>query len=962
MNPFCTSEKHVSGQFVSLISFLFFLFFSGTASSQVTIGFQGGEVGDPWGYTSTGAAALAITEAAQAPNKVTGTTSLVVGGNTGGGNCWAGGSGNGPNTPRTFTFNSLDISSSNSSTRTLTFNWGNRFPSCNGTGWDAGENLTFTAFHNGVSQGSITLASGNNNAQFSILTNSYTWTIPPCVSQFYFVLSVTTNRADELLFLDDVKLTAPQLNGSLVVTPISGNTSVCAGSTDNYSITPEAGISYTWSGLPTGASFTTTNGATTSSTMTVDWGTASPGNYSLTVTPSDACGNTGTPETISVTVLSAPTPVTISGQTAICNGETITLTSSYSSGNTWSPNGETTQSISVTTAGTYTVSTTTSCGTVSDSHTVTLNASSIASITPSGPTSFCPGGSVTLTSDSPSGNSWSTTETTQSITVSTAGNYILTLTDLCGTSSVSQQVTILPLPNPQITGTTTFCAGQQTTLTATGGDTYLWSTGETSTSIVVTTAGNYTVTAFNSCGQATSAPTNVTINPLPNPQITGTTTFCAGQQTTLTATGGNTYLWSTGETSTSIVVTTAGNYTVTAFNSCGQATSAPTNVTINPLPNPQITGTTTFCAGQQTTLTATGGDTYLWSTGETSTSIVVTTAGNYTVTAFNSCGQTTSAPTNVTINPLPNPQITGTTTFCAGQQTTLTATGGDTYLWSTGETSTSIVVTTAGNYTVTAFNNCGQAVSAPVVVSQLPLPIAQITGLTTFCAGQQTKLTASGGNSYLWSTGETGASITVNTAGNYIVSASNSCGTTTASTTVIVSSTSASFTVNTATGPAPLAVDFTNTSDPNAVAFNWNFDDGSMETTTSPSHLFNQAGTYAVELTATNAAGCSATYSFNIEVIDIPSPSSLSIPNIFTPNGDHQNDQFIVTAERIEKYNLQILNRWGNVILTIENPEKGWDGTINGDQAAEGTYFYQITATGTDNKNYNETGFFELLR
>ncbi len=873
-----------------------------------------------------------------------------------------GGSGNGPSTPRTFTFNALDISSSNSSSRTLTFNWGNRFPSCNGTGWDAGENLTFTPFHNGVSQGSITLASGNNNAQFSILSNSYTWTIPPCVSQFYFVVSVTTNRADELLFIDEVKLTAPQLNGSLVVSPISGNTSVCFGSTENYSVTPETGISYTWSGLPAGASFTTANGTAGSSSMTVDWGTAPAGTYSLTVTPSNPCGNTGTPQTISVTILSAPTPVTISGPTALCNGETITLTSSYSSGNVWSPNGETTQSISVTAAGTYTVSTTTSCGTVSDSHIVTLNASTLASITPSGPTSFCPGGSVTLTSDNASGNSWSTGETTQSITVSTAGNYILTLTGVCGPNSVSQQINILPLPNPQITGTTSFCAGQQTTLTASGGDTYLWSTGETSTSITVTTAGNYTVTATNSCGQATSAPTIVTVNPLPNPQITGNASFCAGQQTTLTASGGDSYLWSTGETSTSIAVTTAGSITVTATNSCGQATSSATIVTVNPLPNPQITGNTSFCAGQQTTLTASGGDSYLWSNGATSTSIAVTTAGSITVTAFNSCGQTTSAPITITVNPLPNPQITGNTSFCAGQQTTLTASGGDSYLWSNGATSTSIVVTTAGNYTVTAFNSCGQATSAPTVVTQIPLPVTQISGSTTFCAGQQTTLTATGGSTYLWSTGETSATITVNSAGIYTVSATNSCGTTTATTTITISSISASFTVSTATGTAPLAVDFTNTSDPSAVSFNWNFDDGSAETASSPSHVFTQVGQYDVELTATNAAGCSATYSLTIEVIDIPTPSSLIIPNIFTPNGDHQNDQFIVAAERIERYNLQILNRWGNVILTMEDPEKGWDGTINGDQAAEGTYFYQVTATGTDNKNYNETGFFELLR
>jgi hypothetical protein len=352
---------------------LIFLGSTGTLSAQVTVGFQGGEVGDPWGFTSTGASALSISEATQAPNKVTGATSLVVGGNTGGGNCFATGSGNGPNTARTFTFNTLDITSSNASTRTLTFNWGNRYPACSGTGWDSGENLTFKAYHDGVAQATVTLATGNNNAQFSILTNSYTWSVPPCVNQFYFVISVTTNRADELLFLDNVKMTAPQLNGSLVTSPISGNTSVCVGATENYSVTPEAGISYTWSGLPAGASFTTTNGTTASSTIGVNWGTTPTGTYSITVTPSNACGVIGTPQTISVTILPAPTPVTISGPTSMCPGDIVTLTSSYSTGNTWSPGGLTASAISITTAGTYTVSTSTSCGIITASHTVTLD-------------------------------------------------------------------------------------------------------------------------------------------------------------------------------------------------------------------------------------------------------------------------------------------------------------------------------------------------------------------------------------------------------------------------------------------------------------------------------------------------------------------------------------------------------------------------------------------------------------
>jgi len=960
MSSFFPSEKHSSNQLSRIVLSLLLLFASFTAFGQVIIGFQGGEPGDSWPFTATAASSLAQSEANLGPNKVTGTRSLVVGGTTGGGNCFAGTTGTGTATAHTFTFGTLDISGSVQSIRTLTFNWGNRFPSCNGTGWDSQENLVFTPVHNGIPQTPVTIVSGNSNAAFSIQANQYTWSIPTCVSQFSFTLSITTNRADELLFVDNVKLTAPQPDTPLPQpSSISGTTSLCQGATATYSVTQEAGIIYTWSVLPAGASFTTVNGTTVANSIGVNWGTAPQGTYTLTVTPSNACGSTGTPSTISVTILPAPDPVTISGPTSMCGGQTVTLTSSYASGNTWSPGGETTSSITVTAPGTYTVSTVTACGTVTASHTVMLNATIPASITAGGPTSFCPGGSVTLTSGSASGNSWSTGVSTQSISVTTSGTYILTVTDACGTSSASQQVTLLPLPTAQISGTPSFCAGQQTILTASGGDTYQWSTGATTTSITVTAPGNYTVTAFNSCGQVTSAPVTVTELPLPTAQISGTASYCAGEQTILTASGGDTYQWSTGATTTSITLTAPGNYTVTAFNGCGQTTSAPVTVTELPLPTAQISGTASYCAGQQTTLTASGGDTYQWSTGATTTSITVTAAGNYTVTAFNGCGQVTSAPVTVTELPLPNAQIAGPSVVCENNQIQLTASGGTSYQWLSGQATAAITVTTPGTYTVAVTNSCGTDAATKTITQSL-LPVAAISGATTFCDGDQVTLTASGDGTYLWSTGQTGASITANAAGTYTVSVTNSCGTDIATATTIVSSVTAGFTVNATTGAAPLPVSFTNTSSADAVTFNWSFGNGATETTFSPSHIYSQSGDYTATLIATNAEGCSDSYSQIIHVLDLP--SSLTIPNVFTPNGDHLNDEFIVIAERIESYQLQIMNRWGNVILTTDNPQTGWDGTIQGDQATEGTYFYQVIATGLDKKNYSETGFFVLQR
>ena len=185
---------------------------SSFVKAQITIAFQGGEPGDTWDYVSSGADATANAQSFLVPNKIAGTRSLVVGGNTPGGSCIDGGTGNGPSTARFFTFNNLDVSSSSNYARQLTFNWGNRHPVCTGTGWDSGENLVFTAYHDGVAQTSTTIAMGGGDAVFNIQQNVFNYIIPPCVNNFYFHLTVTTNRRDELLFVDNVLITTPSLN------------------------------------------------------------------------------------------------------------------------------------------------------------------------------------------------------------------------------------------------------------------------------------------------------------------------------------------------------------------------------------------------------------------------------------------------------------------------------------------------------------------------------------------------------------------------------------------------------------------------------------------------------------------------------------------------------------------------------------------------------------------------------
>jgi len=478
--------------------------------------------------------------------------------------------------------------------------------------------------------------------------------------------------------------------------------------------------------------------------------------------------------------------------------------------------------------------------------------------------------------------------------------------------------------------------------------------------LTVSMAGTYTVDATNQCGTVTSNPFTVTQNPLPTAQISGNTLFCEGSSLVLTASGGNSYLWSNGATGATLTVSTAGTYTVDATNQCGTVTSNPFTVTQNPLPTAQITGNTSFCEGSSLVLTASGGSSYLWSNGATGATLTVSTAGTYTVDATNQCGTVTSNPFTVTQNPLPTAQITGNTTFCAGDSVLLTANGGLAYLWSNGATTTSIYATVAGNYTVTSFNQCGQVTSAPFTVTIQQLPVAQISGYLTICSGGSTVLTASGGNAYVWSTGAQTATITVSTQGNYSVAVSNSCGTSSASVSLTEIPIQAGFTATPTSGSAPLPVSFTNTSVSDLSICSWDFGDGSTSNSVNANHVYADPGNYTVQLTVTNSLGCTDLETLVITVFS--EPSLIIIPNVFTPNGDGNNDLFMIASERIETYRLQLFNRWGNLIVESVDPSKGWDGLINGEPASEGTYFYQLDAIGSDLKEYKETGFFDLLR
>lgn len=336
--------------------------------------------------------------------------------------------------------------------------------------------------------------------------------------------------------------------------------------------------------------------------------------------------------------------------------------------------------------------------------------------------------------------------------------------------------------------------------------------------------------------------------------------------------------------------------------------------------------------------------------------------GSYTctVTDFAGCTQQVIVTVNTTTGaPVAQIAASGPLNFCQGDSVVLTASGASQFLWSTGDTTASIVVTAAGNYSVIVTNACGSD-TATAVTTVAALPVITLSGNTVICPGESTTLSAGGGNNYLWSTGATTSSISVASAGTYTVISSNACGSDTATISVQQSVINAACTASPLSGSVPLTVTFTDQST-NANAWNWNMGSAGTSSAQNPSATFTTPGVYTVILTVTNADGCTDTASVLIVVDD--AGSLVEVPNVFTPNADGTNDVFLIHAEGIAQFHLEIFDRWGVLMSSTDSPTTGWDGrTTSGNEASSGTYYYVLNAVAYNGTVYERTGFFTLAR
>lgn len=477
-------------------------------------------------------------------------------------------------------------------------------------------------------------------------------------------------------------------------------------------------------------------------------------------------------------------------------------------------------------------------------------------------TLICGGDTLQLNAGPFSSFQWSTGSNTQidTITQSSTGNIWVKIVDSNGFYDYDTVYVGLSNPQVHIGPDSSICPGDSVMLDAGShpGGSFLWTTNETSQVIYATTAGQFLVTVTDSVGCTKSDSMTLGIYVPPVLQLGNDTVVCVGEPVVLDGGPGpvgTTYQWNSGASTQIVIVTSPGTYAASVTTPGGCAAVDTLVVTNYPSPGVSLGPDHVEC-GPFTLDAGPGGLVYLWSTGAGTQTTTGNVAGPYSVTITNQFGCERSDTVNITMSSPPTVSLGPDQLLCNGASITLNAGNpGMSYLWSSGQTSQSISVSTPGDYYafVTNAQGCTGVDSIHLGSSNL---VVNLGNSASICGPTGTTILDAGnpGSTFLWSTGATTQQISVNTVGSYAVTVTDAlgCSATDNITVNQQQAVTAAFQFNPTNGTLFAPVQFTDQSNGGATGWTWLFGDGLSSTAQSPAHTYQAFGTYNVTLIVTN--------------------------------------------------------------------------------------------------------------
>ncbi len=525
----------------------------------------------------------------------------------------------------------------------------------------------------------------------------------------------------------------------------------------------------------------------------------STGSYSANLIVSDVngCSDTSSVNTI---INSIPTPnlAGTAGGTITTCGTSYTLNAGLGVNYLWQPSNATSQNITVTSNGIYSVTVTDANGCVGKDY-VTVGLNSIVKPQLGNDTTSC--GPYFMNAGYPSalsfvwtiGTSTTTVATTQTLLATTSSTYIVTVTDING------------------------CVGKDTVA--------------------------------------------VLINTPPTLSLGSDITQCkTSQPVVLTpTTSASIYLWNNGTTLSTLNVNNNGSYavTVTAGNGCKKSDTI--NIILLPSPIVNLGADVNVCGAKLLDAQNTGFN-YLWSTGSILQTISATTNGSYWVQVTNqSNGCVTSDTINLLISTPITLFLGNDTSTCSNNIFTLNAgNAGSTYNWSTGATTQTITTGSTGGYGVTVTNGACSAFDV-VNISVLNAPVVNLgNNINYLCGNGFVTLNAgNAGNTINWGSNNgftsTQSIVSLNQSGTYWVNVSNgACSESDTVQVIQTNQTLNAYFVASTIDTVGKSVKFVDVSQPTPTTWNWDFGDGFYSTSQSPEHIFLTPQTFSVTLTVSN--------------------------------------------------------------------------------------------------------------
>jgi gliding motility-associated-like protein len=728
------------------------------------------------------------------------------------------------------------------------------------------------------------------------------------------------------------------------------------------------------------------------------------GDYAVTVTNNNGCMESAIFTIGSNVSIPSIASVVTHEECGAGNGEIDLIVSPGNNSYMWS-NGEVTEDISGLSLGEYSVTVTNEQGcSATDTFNVanTSNAFSATGILTHNTSCTLPNGAIDL-QITPAGSytfNWSNGADSEDLASLEGGIYVVTVTDQTNCSSTTSFTIQNDTGSPIITASIepSVC-GQASgnihlTLTPSDGNQILWSTGDTTESLLGVIGGNYSVTVTHANGCTTETAFLV---PDQDQSFSVVATVVDNQSCTtpdgsisldVLPLGLYSFTWSDGNTSSSLQSLSPGQFTVTITNDIGcsltQSFLVADESVLPSISSRIIPATCNQSNGSiDITISGSSSNTYKWSNGNTSEDLMNVMPGIYTVTVTGENGclavSTVEMLTTNTSFSLSGTTQSSTSCLLPNGSVDLTITPASSYAiqWSNGFSDEDIIDLAPGIYTVTVTDDVSCSATKEFVVEDSTLlPVISQTINPATCGADNGKIdlhiTPPGGNTFLWSNGEQTASLENVAAGNYSVTVTDSKGCALIREFVVPAS-----------DPIDIALDAdlstVNTNGHVLIDLMINIPVDAIESIEwQPQALLSCDDTLCMQqefiITETtnigvmviDTNGCMAQTSLFVEVDTDP---KVYIPNVFAPEGSGSNSRFTIFAnDNIEEVVLlEIFNRWGDLVFVNRDfppndLSRGWDGSYNGMTLNPDVFAYRAVVRDRDGKEYGYRGDVTVVR